>query len=76
MAAKENCRAKMREIFVPRAGDHEQQTLFISVNGKNYYVPCGKRSMVPDFVADEYERSVEAKNKFWETSDALRAHAM
>ena len=48
-------------IFVPRDNSNEDQNLFIGVNGVNYILPRGKYSEVPKFVADEYNRSLEAE---------------
>lgn len=59
------------ELFVPRGRKGEDPNLFIAINGKNYLIPKGKTSVVPDFVADEYHRSVEAENHFYEVSDQL-----
>ena len=35
------------EIFIPRALDGEERSLFVSVNGINYLLPKGKTSLVP-----------------------------
>ena len=48
------------EIFVPKGYANDEPNLFISVNGVNYLLPKGKKSMVPDFVAAEIERSKKA----------------
>lgn len=48
-------------IFVPRDNSNEDQNLFIGVNGVNYILPRGQYSEVPKFVADEYNRSLEAE---------------
>lgn len=59
------------EIFVPRGNDKDEKNLLISVNGKNYLLPRGKKSKVPAAVAYEYERSKRALEKLYETQDAL-----
>jgi|GEM_PF-1237531 len=62
MAVKKNTADTERvEIMVPRGAANDDPNLFISVNGKNYLLPRGKRSMVPREVADEYNRSVAAQ---------------
>lgn len=57
------------EIFIPRARANEEVNLFIGVNGVNYILPKGKRSVVPTFVADEYRRSLEAQDRLDEYID-------
>lgn len=58
-------------IFIPRAIDGEERTLFVSVNGVNYLLPKGKASMVPPEVAAEIRRSWEAQNAWDDKSEAL-----
>ena len=48
---------KREEIFIPRALDGEERSLFVSVNGKNYLLPKGKTSNVPQEVAAEIRRA-------------------
>ena len=54
------------EIFVPRGRSNEDPNMFISVNGVNYLLPRGKKSLVPDFVAYEYERAMAAESALYE----------
>ena len=54
------------EIYIPRSGDREDPNLFVAVNGVNYLLPKGKKSMVPKFVAEEIERSNRAAEIFYE----------
>ena len=49
------------EIYVPKGYAGEEETLLISVNGTNYVLPRGKKSLVPAHVAAEYERSLRAQ---------------
>ena len=51
------------EVFVPKGYANDEPNLFISVNGVNYLLPKGKKSMVPDFVAAEFERSKRAAER-------------
>lgn len=53
--------AKLMEVFVPRGGANEDPNLFVSVNGVNYLLPRGKKSMVPPEVAYELNRAQEAQ---------------
>ncbi len=51
------------EIFVPKGYANDDPNMFISVNGVNYLLPRGKKSMVPDFVAAEFHRSQAAQER-------------
>lgn len=48
------------ELFIPRGSDTDDPNLFIGINGINYILPKGKKSMVPPEVAAEYYRSRKA----------------
>lgn len=61
------------EIFVPKAPAREQQTMFISVNGKNYFLPTGQKVMVKPEIAAEFYRSMEAQNMRDEVFASLQA---
>ena len=62
-ASKTTAKAKDNrvEVFVPKGYANDEPNLFISVNGVNYLLPKGKKSMVPDFVAEEFYRSQKAQ---------------
>ena len=59
------------EVFVPKGYANDDPNFFISVNGVNYVLPRGKKSMVPDFVAAEYHRSVKAQEKLDENIEQM-----
>lgn len=61
------------ELVIPRGSDREEQNLFISVNGVNYLLPRGKKSLVPKAVAREYERHIRALDGFDATRSALES---
>ena len=52
---------KLVELFIPRGPSVDEPNVVISVNGKNYVLPKGKTSEVPEFVKYEYDRSMRAK---------------
>ena len=61
-AAKAPANAEEKvEIYIPKGQANEDPNFLISVNGVNYLLPRGKKSMVHAFVAAEYNRSVEAQ---------------
>ena len=52
---------KLEEIFVPKGYANEEPNLVIGVNGVNYLLPRGKKSMVPPHIAAEFYRSQKAQ---------------
>ena len=63
---------KRVEIFIPRQSDREDPNLFVGINGVNYLLPRGKKSMVPLAVAAEIERSGRAVELFYENVDGMK----
>ena len=65
MATNENKAPKEErvEVFVPKCYANDEPNLFVSVNGVNYLLPKGKKSLVPAHVAAEIERSKRAAEK-------------
>lgn len=59
--AKEKTAEERVEIFVEKGSAHDEPNLLISINGKNYLLPRGKKSSVPKHVAEEYYRSKRAE---------------
>ncbi len=64
---------KRVEIAIPRGADREDPNLFVAVNGVNYLLPRGKKSMVPVEVAREIRRSEKAADIFYENMDGMRS---
>lgn len=63
---------KTVNLRIPRGGTREDPSVYIAVNGKNYLLPKGKESTVPKHIAEEYERSERAKDKYFETVNKRR----
>ena len=63
---------KRVEIFIPRGAEREDPNLFVGINGVNYLLPRGKKSMVPLAVAAEIERSGRAVELFYENVDGMK----
>lgn len=61
------------KIKIPRGNAKDEQDVFVGINGVNYIVPKGKEVSVPDFVAQEIERSQAAQERFFETQGRLTA---
>ena len=59
------------EVFVPKGYANDEPNLFVSVNGVNYLLPKGKKSLVPAHVAAEIERSKRAAEKQDEKIDQM-----
>ena len=51
------------EVFVPRGYANDDPNMFISINGVNYLLPRGKKSMVPAHVVEEFYRSQRAQER-------------
>lgn len=51
------------EIFIPKGAANDDPNLFVGVNGVNYLLPRGKKSLVPAHVAAEINRSFKAEEK-------------
>lgn len=50
------------EVFIPKGNAGDEPNLFVSVNGKGFLLPRGKKSMVPQYIADEIDRSRKAED--------------
>jgi len=49
------------EIFIPKGYANEEPNFFVAVNGVNYLLPRGKKSLVPEHVAREIRRAYRAQ---------------
>ena len=56
----------MVEVFIPMKNRNEQPTALIRINRKMYFVPKGKRTMVPKPVAKVIMRSMEMQQELEE----------
>ena len=76
MATNENKTSKAKdnrvEVFVPKGYANDDPNLVIGINGVNYVLPRGKKSMVPDFVAAEFYRSQKAQDRLDETMEQMQ----
>ena len=63
---------KRIEVFIPRGSDREDPNYFVGINGVNYLLPRGKKSMVPPAVAEEIARSERAAENLYEKQDTLK----
>ena len=57
------------EVTIPRGSEREDPNLFVGINGVNYLLPRGKKSMVPAAVAEEIARSDRAADRLYESMD-------
>ena len=60
------------ELLIPKGSANEEPNLLIGLNGKNYLLPRGKKSLVPPAVAAEYYRSVAAQEALDARMDKLQ----
>ena len=59
------------EVFIPRGFGNEEPNVFVAVNGVNYLLPRGKKSLVPAPVAEELRRASRAQEQLDSRIDAL-----
>ena len=64
-------KAKYVDLFIPKGYANDEPNFFISVNGKNFILPKGKTSKVPQYVKDEYDRAMRAQEALDAKSEAL-----
>lgn len=59
------------EVFIPRGQANDDHNFFVSVNGVNFLLPKGKKSMVPKYVAEEISRAFEAQELYEQKKEEL-----
>lgn len=67
----ENDPNRLVEIFIPRGQANDEPNLLVGFNGKNWLLPKGKTSTVPDYIADEIKRSWRAQERWDNRSQAM-----
>ena len=72
MAENKNDRV---EVMIPRPTGKEDPNYFVSVNGHNFLLPRGKKSLVPKAVALEIQRSARAQDMQDNHMDELLSRA-
>lgn len=68
MATKE----KLVQMRIEKVPGLMMDDVIIGINGVNYQIPRGKTVEVPDFVKEEYDRSVKAQEQLFETENRLK----
>ena len=69
--ATEEVKDNRVELFIPKGYANDDPNLVIGINGVNYLLPRGKKSMVPDFVAAEFYRSQKAQERLDENMEQM-----
>jgi len=69
---KVNPELEMVEIMIEKDSGDGDPNCLIGINGKNWLMPKGQIAKVPKYVADEYQRSREAKYAMDKTIDTLQ----
>lgn len=59
------------EVFIPKGYAGEDPNFLVGINGVNYILPRGKKSLVPPCVAEEIARSQKAQSLLDQRMDAL-----
>ena len=66
----ETVKPKTVKVFIERGASHEDPNYFVSVNGKNFILPRGQESEVPEYIAEEIYRSRRAEARYNKTREA------
>ena len=64
---------EMVDIRIPRGSEKDDPMEFVSVNGRNFLIPKGKKCQVPRYIADEWNRSQRAKEAYYEKMEELQS---
>ena len=59
------------EVYIPRGYANDDPNMFVSVNGVNYLLPRGKKSMVPPHIKAEIDRALKAQEIMDEHIDQM-----
>lgn len=59
------------EVYIPKGAANDDPNLFVGVNGVNYILPRGKKSMVPPHIKAEIDRSIAAQDTLDERVNEL-----
>lgn len=63
MATTEKTTEKRRDIFIEKGYVNDEPNQYVSINCYTGLLPKGETSRVPDYVADEIERSRRAQRR-------------
>ena len=63
MATTEKTTENRTDVFIDKGYVNDDPNQFVSVNGKNYLLPKGETSNVPEHIAAEIERSRRAQRR-------------
>lgn len=63
MATTEKTTENRKDVFIDKGYVNDDPNQFVSVNGKNYLLPKGETSNVPEHIAAEIERSRRAQRR-------------
>ena len=50
----------MKSVLIPRGKSVEEPQQYVSVNGESFIIPKGQKCEVPDYIAEELQRAIEA----------------
>ena len=50
----------MKSVLIPRGKSVEEPQQYVAVNGEAFIIPKGQKCEVPDYIAEELQRAIEA----------------
>ncbi len=62
----------MKSVLIPRGKSVEEPQQYVSVNGESFIIPKGQKCEVPDYIAEELQRAIEAGENLELTITDLR----
>jgi hypothetical protein len=65
----------MNSILIPRGKSLDEPQQYVAVNGEAFIIPKGLKCEVPDYIADELQRAIEAGEQLEITISDLKNSA-
>ena len=65
----------MKSILIPRGKSVDEPHQYVAVNGEAFIIPKGLKCEVPDYIADELQRAIEAGEQLEITISDLKGKA-
>ena len=65
----------MKSVLIPRGKSLDEPQQYVAVNGEAFIIPKGLKCEVPDYIADELQRAIEAGEQLEITISDLKNSA-
>lgn len=71
MAETKTTHEELVDLHIPKGLANDDPNEYIAINGKRWVLPKGKTSKVPQYVKDQWDRSLRAQEVLDEKSEEL-----